>query len=196
LLLIAFWGFFIATARKPLFISNTQIVVMISDFPRAISLFTFISTALSMLVCFLYARTVHLAILRSLTNAVEVHSLVGWHAIMGKKLLGKPWQLGSGWAKVALMSYVVLWALTTGFNAFLVPRYLHQHKSLPPFGELNMSSDAFLYNLYTPMSQEVSPVDGSLHRLLTVMPPAAMSLRQLFFFYMFRIAATATTVVR
>jgi hypothetical protein len=95
---------------------------------------------------------------------MEVRTLVGWHAVIGKRLLGVPFGTGSHWSKLALMSCILLWSLTTGFSEFITPRASTQHKPLgqPAFGELDMSSDAFLNNVYTPMSQDVSFIDDLL----------------------------------
>ena len=158
--LILFWGFVVATALHHVIISNTSAAYVLWSIPQAVtSIVTPISTCFSVIIGVLYTRSLRLAARKSLTNALEIRSLVGWNALMGKRVIGMPFGTGSRWAKFALVSWFLLTTLTTGFNAFITPQKLPQVRSLETFGELDMSTDAFLYNLYTPMSGNVSRDD-------------------------------------
>jgi hypothetical protein len=157
LLIALFWGFAIATALHPVAISNQRAEYLLWSVPKIVGIvFTPVSTCLTIFVVSLYARCLQIAARRRLTKPLDLQTLLGWSAVISHRRFGLPVGAGSHWAKLAFLSWILVWSLTTGFNTFLFPQQFPQSKTLPSLVELDMSSNAFLNDVYSPMSQNVS----------------------------------------
>ena len=93
---------------------------------------------------------------KSLARTVAAPAFLKWNAIANKRIF---YRERSRWMTLSALSAFFLLTLITGFNAFLTPQKITQTKPLGSFGELDMSSDAFLYEVYKPMSPDVRRVD-------------------------------------
>jgi hypothetical protein len=95
---------------------------------------------------------------RYLTRALETQAFLGWSAVANKRVFLRE---RSRWTTFTLVSTVLLAALTTGFTATFTPQNTTRFIPQEDFGELDMSSNAFL-NFYTPMSPSVSCIGNLL----------------------------------
>lgn len=158
------WGFIVATAIRPIPIPipSTRTQFMLWSFPKLITYaVTPISTSFTILVGWLYARCLRLAANRRLKDSLSIRAFSGWAALINKRVMGLPFGIGSHWARLSLLSTILLATLTTGLNGFFTPQLLSLTMDMVSFPELNMSTDAFLYTIYQPISQNVSRVSDS-----------------------------------
>ena len=156
-LFILFWGFSIVTAIHPIVISNQTAEYFFWSYPKTVTMiFTPVSTCFTIYVASLYAQCLHIAARRRLTKPLDIQTLLGWSAIISHRRFGFPVGAGSHWPKLTFLSWILVWSLTTGFNAFFSPQKIYKSQTLYPLHELDMASDAFLNNVYSPMSQNVS----------------------------------------
>jgi hypothetical protein len=158
-LFVFLWAFVIVSAVHPICITNWTGQNLVWSNPKTVNyIATPISTVFAIITTYYFIRCVRFAMRRYLTRALETRTFLGWSAVANKRIFLREL---SWWNTFTLVSTILLATLTTGFTATLTPENMTRVIPQENFGELDMSSNAFL-NIYTPMSPSVSCIGNLL----------------------------------
>ena len=155
-LFIWLWTFTIYTVFHHIAIDGLLSQYLVWNNPKTVNyIATPISTVFAITTTYYFGQCVRFAMRKYLAQRLQARAFIGWSAVANKRLILRE---RSCWTIFTVLSAVLLAALTTGFTAnFTPPQFLWSKPQQNSFGELNMSSSAFL-NTYTPMSPSVSCV--------------------------------------
>ena len=188
MLFVLLWTFCIVAAVHPIYITNWTSQYVVWSKPKTVNyIATPIATVFAITTTYYFGQCVRFAMRKYLAQRLEARAFLGWSALANKRVVLRE---RSRWTTFTLLSAVLLAALTTGFTANFTPQQLLRSQRQSPFGELDMSSSAFL-NIYTPISQSVSCVSElAVLKSNSRVSPVSMSLWRLYFLFLLKIQAT------